>query len=327
MRKGYDIMHIDMPLKDLRTYKGKSPRPADFDTYWDEALREVEELPLEYELVPASMPFKAANCFHLYFTGVGGARIHAKYVVPKNVENDSPGMVLFHGYSVDSGDWSEKVGYASQGITVLALDCRGQGGESEDTLVVKGPTLRGHVIRGVEDPDPKNLYFRQVFLDAVQCVRILQSMSHVHRERIGVYGASQGGALAIACAALVPEIKQVAALYPFLSDYRRVWEDMDIDQTAYGEIASYFKTRDPNHEREKALFERLGYIDIQHLAPRINGHVEWALAMKDLICPPSTQFAVYNKIESSKNMILFYEYGHEYLPGMSDHVLKQMEKL
>ena len=40
---------------------------------------------------------------------------------------------MFHGYSGDAGDWVSKLGYAGLGHTVAALDCRGQGGSSEDT--------------------------------------------------------------------------------------------------------------------------------------------------------------------------------------------------
>jgi cephalosporin-C deacetylase len=38
----------------------------------------------------------------------------------------------------------------------------------------------------------------------------------------------------------------------------------------------------------------------------------------DAICPPSTQFAAYNKITSPKQYVLYPDYGHEGLPGNSD---------
>jgi cephalosporin-C deacetylase len=53
-------------------------------------------------------------------------------------------------------------------------------------------------------------------------------MPDVDENRVGATGASQGGALTLACAALEPRIKRAAPVYPFLCDYRRVW---DIDQT------------------------------------------------------------------------------------------------
>ena len=32
---------VDMPLEKLKVYQGINPRPADFDAYWDEALKEM----------------------------------------------------------------------------------------------------------------------------------------------------------------------------------------------------------------------------------------------------------------------------------------------
>ena len=102
----------------------------------------------------------------------------------------------------------------------------------------------------------------------------------VDENRVGVYGGSQGGGLSLACAALEPRIKRAAPLYPFLCDYVRVWE-MDLDEMAYEELRYYFRSFDPLHEREKAVFTQLGYIDVQHLAPRIRGEVLMATALRD----------------------------------------------
>lgn len=315
-------MHLDMPLNELKTYMGKSPRPSDFDEYWSRALRELDSMSLDYELLKVDIELRGVECFELYFTGVGGARIRCMLARPVKQNSPGPGILMFHGYSVNSGDWIEKIAYASLGFTVLAMDCRGQGGKSTDPLQIEGTTLRGHIIRGLDDPNPDKLYYRNVFLDTAHAARILMSMDTVDENRVGVFGGSQGGALAIACAALQPNVKEVVAIYPFLSDYKRVWE-MDIQNSAYEEIAYYFRQFDPTHAREDEVFNRLGYIDIQNLANRITARVLWITAMRDMICPPSTQFAAYNKIRSSKEMLIYHEFGHEYLPGQGDIALKR----
>lgn len=312
-------MQIDMSMAELASYKGTNPKPFDFAEYWDKGIKELNELPLNYEVERFDYPSMMAECFHVYFIGVGGARVHCQLVRPKQQSDKGPGLLWFHGYHGNSGDWIDKVAYAAEGFTVLAMDCRGQGGLSEDNLQVKGSTLKGHIIRGLEDDDPEKLYYRHVFLDTVQAARILMSMDGVDPERIGTYGASQGGALSIVCSALEPRIKKTVAIYPFLSDYRRAWE-MDITHSAYEEIHYFFKLRDPNHRREKEFWNKLGYIDIQHLADRIQAEVMWVTAMEDQICPPSTQFAAFNKIVSPKDMVVFYEYGHDYLPTLGDKV-------
>ena len=69
---------FDFPLEKLYTYQGLNPKPADLDAYWDKALAEMRALDAQVELVPAEFQVPFAECFHMYFTGVGGARVHAK---------------------------------------------------------------------------------------------------------------------------------------------------------------------------------------------------------------------------------------------------------
>lgn len=68
-------------------------------------MHDLDAQSLDYELEPAEFVSELAECFHLYFTGVGGARIHCKYVRPKKRGSEKgSGVVMFHGYSCDSGD-------------------------------------------------------------------------------------------------------------------------------------------------------------------------------------------------------------------------------
>ncbi len=317
---------FEMPVDQLRAYQGRNPRPADFDEYWDRAIAEMKAIKANVELIPHTeieTPF--AECFDLYFTGVGGARVYAKYLRPKQAAKPHPAVVLFHGYSGSSGDWVDKLGYVAMGYSVAALDCRGQGGRSEDVGGVKGNTLQGHIIRGLDDA-PEKLLFRQIFLDTAQLAGIVMEMPEVDATRVGATGGSQGGGLTLACASLEPRIARAAPMFPFLCDYQRVWE-MDLAIGAYEEIRGYFRRFDPRHEHEQALFTKLGYIDCQHLAPRIKAKTLMLTGLMDTICPPSTQFAAYNKITAEKDVIFYPDYGHEGLPGGSDTVFRFMSGL
>lgn len=316
---------IDKPLSELRTYRGINPCPDDFDIFWDEALAEMAEQESDVELRPASFKAPIADSFNLFFTGVGGSRVHSKYLRPKNPTGKNPAVLMFHGYSSDSGDWQDKLSYVGLGFSVFALDCRGQGGISEDLGGVRGNTFKGQIIRGLDD-DPRRFAFRQIFLDTAQLAKIAMGFDHVDPERIGALGGSQGGALTLACAALVPAIKRAAPAYPFLSDYQRVWE-MDLAKGAYEELCTYFRRYDPRHEREREIFTKLGYIDIQNLAPRIRAEVLMGTGLMDEICPPSTQFAAYNKITSKKNVLIYPDFGHEALPGFADRTFEFMSAL
>jgi cephalosporin-C deacetylase len=307
---------IDLPLAELERYEGKNPRPADFDAYWERALAELGGVEPKVELVPAGISAEFAECFDLWFTGVRGARVHAKYLRPKKRTRRAPLLLEFHGYSGNSGDFSPKLGWVAAGFCVAALDCRGQGGKSDDAGGVQGTTLNGHIVRGLLDA-PDQLLFRQIFLDTVELARVAMGFDEVDADRVGARGASQGGALTLACAALEPRVRLAAPVYPFLSDYQRVWE-MDLAKDAYAELRAFFRSHDPTHERIGEWFTRLGYIDVQHLAPRIRGEVMMAIGLMDTICPPSSQFAAFNKIQSKKSRVLYPDYAHEHLPGWSD---------
>lgn len=316
---------FDLPLEKLMEYQGISPRPTDFDEYWENALNEMKKVSPSVEIIPSDFTVPFAECYDLYFTGVRGARIHVKYVKPKKVKKPHPAIIQFHGYTVNSGDWSSKLAYAALGFSVFAMDARGQGGSSEDVGGVKGNTHYGHIIRGL-DGEKEDLLFRQIFLDTAQLAGIVLSLPEIDEDRVVATGWSQGGALTIACAALEPRIKKLAPVYPFLSDYRRVWE-MDLAKDAYEEIRTYFRLFDPQHKRENEIYQKLGYIDIQHLASRIKGEVMMGVGLMDTVCPPSTQFAAYNKITSPKSLEIFPDFGHEDLPGLHDKIMEFFLKM
>jgi len=317
---------FDMPLEKLYTYEGTNPCPADFDDYWDKALAEMNAVDPKIALVPADFQTPYAECSHLYFTGVGGARVHAKLLRPKNASKPHPAVLMFHGYSGSSGDWVDKLGYVAMGYTVAALDCRGQGGLSEDNGTYQGWTLRGHIIRGLDDDAPEKLYYRQMYLDTAQLAKIVLDMPDVDPKRVGAMGGSQGGGLTLACVGLEPRIQRAAPVFPFLSDYQRTWE-IDQAKDAYAELKEYFRKFDPRHQRKAEIFTKLGYIDVQFLAPRIRSEILLSVGFMDTICPPSTQFAAYNKITAKKSLLIYPDFGHEGLPGNPDENFKFMAQL
>ncbi|MDX9956844.1 MAG: acetylxylan esterase [Clostridia bacterium] len=313
---------LDMPLDELKKYSGRNPRPHDFDVFWNKALKEMRDTDPNVLIEPATFTTPFADCFDLWFTGVRGARIHSRFLRPKKIEKPIPAVLQFHGYTGDCGDWSSKLAYVAAGFAVAAMDCRGQGGLSEDVGGIKGNTFSGHFIRGIDD-DPDNMLMRHIFLDTAQLAAIVMAMPEIDENRIAAMGGSQGGALTIACASLEPRINRLAPFYPFLCDYQRVWE-MDLAKDAYEELTTYFRQFDPLHIREKEIFTKLGYIDLQHLSRWIKGKTIMATGLMDTICPPSTQFAMYNKITSEKQLVLYPDFGHEGLPGFDDAIFTFM---
>ncbi len=317
---------LDKPLRELEQYTGVSPRPADFDAYWQRALDEMRALDTDCTLTPAEFQVPGvAQCSELTFTGVGGARVHARFMRPLMFSGKRPAVLMFHGYKGRADSWRSMMAFAGAGFVVAAMDVRGQGGTSEDAAGAGLSTIYGQIVRGL-DGAPEDLFYRGVFLDTAQLARIVMAMDCVDADRVGATGFSQGGALTLVCGALEPRVRALAALGPFLCDYERVWE-MDLDLDAYQELRDYFRQRDPLHRRHREVFERLGYIDVQHLAPRIQGRTLMGTGLLDNICPPSTQFAAYNRMACEKEHLVFPDYKHEVPREWDEAAMQWMMKL
>ena len=207
-------------------------------------------------------------------------------------------------------DWADMLAYTVSGYGVVSMDVRGQSGYSQDGLRSPlGNTVKGHIIRGAVE-DREHLFYKDVYLDIYQLVEIIASLPQVDGKRLSSYGASQGGALALVAAALNPRIQKTVAIYPFLSDFRRVPEIGNTSE-AYDELFRYFKFHDPFHETEEEIMETLAYIDVKNLAHRIKGEVEMITGLDDDVCYPISQFAIYNRLTCDKAYRIMPEYAHE----------------
>lgn len=305
-----------MPLEKMNNYMGTGERPADFEVFWQRQLAELVDIPTDYELKKADFQTDAVECWNLYYSSFDGSRIHCKLAKPRTNEK-LPVLFFYHGYKASSMEWWHKAFLASLGYCVVAMDVRGQGGESQDLTSGIGSTSIGQLIAGIEG-DKEDMTFLKAYKDIICLVNLVRSFDFVDEGELAVHGGSQGGALALVTAALFPQVKKAAVMYPFLSDFRRAYE-LDPRGSAYEELMYAFRFNDPLHRREAEFFEKLAYIDVKNFAPMIEAEVMMASGLKDEMCPVSTHFAVYNNLRCKKKHVIYPDFGHDdFLPGYLD---------
>lgn len=310
---------VDMPLEQLREYTGTNSIPRDFDLFWNERLNEVNNYSLKYKLEKSEIQgYDSCEYYDLWFDGIDGGKVYAKYLHPKS-EEKVPLILQFHGYPGASRSWFEQSSFVGMGCAIIAMDCPGQGGKGHDIGGIKGTTVAGHIVAGLDD-EPKNMYYVRLFQNTSILCRIVQELEGIDIDRIYANGASQGGGIALACTSLNKIIKRCAALYPFLSDYKRVW-DMDLDMIAYEGLRYYSKWFDPMQKNQDEFFTKLGYIDVHNFVHRLEAEVLFGTGLVDNICPPSTQFAIYNNIKSKKQHFIFPDYTHEEISAFDDMLI------
>jgi cephalosporin-C deacetylase len=314
-------MAFDLPLESLYTYTGSSPLPDDFEIYWQKKMFCLDDCDLSYHQIRREDILPDVECLDGYFTAVDGMRICTTLMRPKQRQDNMPGLAIFHGYTKHRPDRFMMLPYVQAGFTVLAMDCRDQGGATRDDHH-GGPVMRGLMMRGLES-GKDYLYLSRLYLDAAAAVRVLAAQDGVDIERIGVTGGSQGGTLSLVAAALTGLISFASVSSPFLCDFVRL-KDMGLLKDVYEELGWYFRMHDPQYKREKEIFHTLGYVDLQNFTERIKIPVQWIMGLADPTCPPSTQFAAFNKLRGKKTLEIYPNHAHELFPGQTPGIADQM---
>ncbi|HEY7088915.1 MAG TPA: alpha/beta fold hydrolase [Tepidisphaeraceae bacterium] len=294
---------IDMPLEQMRQYKPTLYREADFDQFWETTLNEALAQPLNGELIPYVLPLKNLQCYAVRFDGYKGGRIAGWYVRPTS-RGKFPGVCMYHGYSGRGPRPMDMLQYAAQGMCVLSMDCRGQNGQSQDAMVTDEGHHSGWMTKGIRDP--KQYYFRYVYADAVRALELLARREEVDDKRLAITGGSQGGALALAVAALSERPILSLPDVPFLCDFRRAIQITP--NGPYPEITNFLKAFPHLYE---TTLRSLSYCDNLNLAPRIRCRTVVSNSLWDDICPPSTIFAAYNHITAEKQIEIYPFHKHE----------------
>ncbi|MCA0378580.1 MAG: acetylxylan esterase [Actinobacteria bacterium] len=310
---------FDISLEELTSFRPDVREPADFDTFWSTTLAAARSLSREVVLEDAHSPFVVCEVFDLTFTGFAGDPVRAWLLKPAGEHGPLPAVVEFTGYGSGRGLPSEHLRWAAAGFAHIVMDTRGQGsvwgggGQTPDPHGT-GPSTPGFMTRGIESP--LDYYYRRVFTDAVCAVDAARSLPFVDGARVAVTGASQGGGITIAAAALSDGLVAVMPDVPFLCHYERAFELTS--RLPYHEVVQYLSVHRGAEER---VLSTLSYFDGVNFAARATAPALFSVALMDDICPPSTVYAAYNRYRGQRQINVYPYNEHE--GGQAHHWLAQ----
>jgi cephalosporin-C deacetylase-like acetyl esterase len=304
------------PVKQLATL-GFAPaqirptqsEPTDFDSFWGTQKAALAKVQPDYRLEPApAISSEKVEAFYLSFQNVGGwtgpSRFHGVLCVPKG-PGPFPAVVNFPGAGVRP--YTGNTGLAEKGIITLQVGIHG-------IPVNLAKEVYDQLHTGALDNynrfnlDNRNsYYFRRVYLGCLRALDYVTTHPKWDGKNLVSMGGSQGGQLAISMAALEPRVTAVVASYPAYCD---------VSGYLHGRAGGWpglFRPTSSGGTNDVPVEPKLlttGYYDTLNFARRLKVPGIYFQGYNDVVCPPTSFFAMFSTITPPKEFVLGPERGH-----------------
>ena len=193
------------------------PEPADFDSFWAKELSALRSVKMEVTRSAVSSPVPGVRAEDVKVNTNTPIPVSGYLLIPENAQKNSlPAVIYFHGAGVRSA--IKQSDFAKQAI-VFDVNAHGveNGHPTEYYKKLASTELRRCIYRSADDP--ANSYIKNMFLRTARAVDFVRTLPEWDGKTLIVFGRSQGGAQALAAAALVPEITLCVANVPALADH------------------------------------------------------------------------------------------------------------
>jgi Acetyl esterase (deacetylase) len=291
----------------------------DFEEFWNSSKEELAKIPPEphLELIPEASR-GAINVYHVSFRT--WSRTTAPMRFPGRIfgilcEPKAPGRypAILRVPAAGVRAYSGQRELAERGAITLEIGIHGipvtQPTEVYEQL--RTGALDGYSLYNLDDR--ATYYFRRVFLGCVRANDFLTTREKWDGRNLIVFGASQGGMLTFATAALDPRVTAAAAIVPAYCDVTGYLHERA------GGWPHMMRGADSPH-RTPAKIATTRYYDTVNLARRVRAPMLVALGYNDENCPPTSVYSTYNTIPGSKRLIVAPEMGHAVFPEVETRV-------
>ncbi|MFF3121256.1 acetylxylan esterase [Streptomyces sp. NPDC057908] len=295
------------PMTPVSREHDEAASSADFDDFWEKTLAEARSFELSVRIDRIDSPVKTIDVFDVSFSGFQGEAVKGWLRKPKGLSERAGAVVEFVGYGNGRGEHIDNLLWSSAGYAHLTMDTRGQGsvhslGHTADPHG-SGPSVPGFASRGITDPS--DYYYRRLIVDAVRAVDAMRSLDGIDPSRVALFGASQGGGVALAVAGLVPDLAAVVAKVPFLCDIPRA---LTLAESGpYMEIVKWLET---HVHREQEAMRALSYVDAVNFGPRATAPALFSAGLRDTVCPAPTVASAFDAYAGGKELRIWKYGGH-----------------
>lgn len=274
--------------------------PADFDAFWEKALQNARTNALDPHLT--LLPDRCTETVNVYEVSFVNdrpqGRIYGILCLPVK-PGKYPALLRVPG--AGSRPYGGDAWTASQGAIVLEIGIHGIPVTLEQKVYdnLNHGAFEGYWETNLDEPE-KN-YYKRVVVGAVRAVDYIASLPEWNGKDVGVTGASQGGFLSLAVAALDKRITYMAAVHDAMCDY-----EIALQQRACGWPHYFYQQKNPDMKK----VEGARYYDGINFARRVTCPSFFTFGYNDEVVPPSSSWSVYNVVTAPKTISIYQMTGH-----------------
>lgn len=294
--------------------------PKDFDAFWQKTLEEARWTALnpQRELLPERSN-EDVNVYQVSFQNIRwGSRTYGILSVPAK-PGKYPALLRVPGAGVRpyAGDtYTAPTKAIVLEIGIHGVDVTQPQGFYDNLM---NGALNGYWHFGMDDKN--HSYYKRVVVGCVRAVDYIASMPEWDGKTIGVTGASQGGFLSYATAALDPRITFVAAVHPALCDLAA-----SLKGIACGWPHYFYEMRKEKGEMRDEKVETSRYYDGVNFVRRIKCPTWVSFGYNDDVVPPTTAYATYNTLTCEKTLSIYQQTAHFWYQEQWDEWQSWMKK-
>ena len=274
--------------------------PADFDAFWEKALSDARRNALDPHLT--LLPDRCTETVNVYEVSFVNDRPQGRiYGILCRPVKPGKYPALLRVPGAGSRPYGGDVWTASQGAIVLEIGIHGIPVTMEQKIYdnLNHGAFEGYWESNLDQPE-KN-YYKRVVVGAVRSVDYIASLPEWNGKDVGVTGASQGGFLSLAVAALDKRITYMAAVHDAMCDY-----EIALQKRACGWPHYFYQQKNPDMKK----VEGARYYDGINFARRVTCPSFFTFGYNDEVVPPSSSWSVYNVVSAPKSISIYQMTGH-----------------
>ena len=280
-----------------------SPRPKDFDSFWQGKLREMEAVPANPKLENVDVGDATVSYSKITMDNIRGTHIQGQLARPV-AGKKFPALLILQYAGVYGLKTSWVTDRAKEGWLALNIEAHDLPVDKPEHFYQekRDGELREYQSIGNDDRDTS--YFLRMYLSAYRALEYLTQRADWDGKTLVIMGDSQGGMQTLMLAGLHPQqITAVSALLP---------AGCDLNGPEVGRAGGwpnwYFSTsggKDPKQVREASR-----YYDVANFAPLIQCPVLVGVGLRDETCPPAGVLATFNQITAAKEIVILPKSAH-----------------